>query len=153
MERIIRTMAKEDLDEVEAIEKSAFSVPWSRASLEDAMNMPDNVYIVCEENGRIAGYCGMWTVFGEGNIVSVAVEEHCRKRGIALDMMKELEKKGIEKKVDIFFLEVRKSNYGAISLYEKAGFRNVGVRRNFYEKPCEDALIMSKIISRRGSGV
>ena len=55
MRRIIRKMREEDLDEVEAIEKASFSIPWSRNSIKDAMNTPDNVYIVCEEDGHIAG--------------------------------------------------------------------------------------------------
>ncbi|MGN0407590.1 MAG: ribosomal protein S18-alanine N-acetyltransferase [Bacteroides sp.] len=148
MSRIIRKMREEDLDEVEAIEKASFSIPWSRNSIKDAMNTPDNVYIVCEEDGHIAGYCGMWTVLGEGNIVNVAVGEAYRRRGIGREMMDSLIERGLEKQVDIFFLEVRQSNEAAKHLYESAGFKNIGLRKNFYEKPCEDACVMSRIISK-----
>ncbi len=141
-------MREEDLDEVEAIEKASFSIPWSRNSIKDAMNTPDNVYIVCEEDGHIAGYCGMWTVLGEGNIVNVAVGEAYRRRGIGREMMDSLIERGLEKQVDIFFLEVRQSNEAAKHLYESAGFKNIGLRKNFYEKPCEDACVMSRIISK-----
>lgn len=141
-------MREEDLDEVEAIEKASFSIPWSRNSIKDAMNTPNNVYIVCEEDGHIAGYCGMWTVLGEGNIVNVAVGEAYRRRGIGREMMDSLIERGLEKQVDIFFLEVRQSNEAAKHLYESAGFKNIGLRKNFYEKPCEDACVMSRIISK-----
>lgn len=141
-------MREEDLDEVEAIEKASFSIPWSRNSIKDAMNTPDNVYIVCEEDGHIAGYCGMWTVLGEGNIVNVAVGEAYRRCGIGREMMDSLIERGLEKQVDIFFLEVRQSNEAAKHLYESAGFKNIGLRKNFYEKPCEDACVMSRIISK-----
>lgn len=150
MSRIIREMIGEDLEQVEAIEKSVFSVPWSFNSIKEAMEMSDNVYIVCEEDGCIAGYCGMWTVLGEGNIVSVAVGEKYRRRGIAKEMMEDLISRGLQKNVNVFFLEVRQSNEAAKHLYEISGFRNIGVRKNFYEKPCEDACVMSRIIS--GSG-
>ena len=146
MDWTIRQMEERDLDEVSAIEKSIFSIPWSRKSLQDAMNTPDNVYIVCETDGRIAGYCGMWTVLGEGNIVNVAVDEHYRKNGIARALMQELVKRGLEKNVNIFFVEVRAGNEAAKHLYETEGFRNIGVRKNFYEKPVEDAYVMSKIL-------
>lgn len=150
MSRIIREMIGEDLEQVEAIEKSVFSVPWSFNSIKEAMEMPDNIYIVCEEDGCIAGYCGMWTVLGEGNIVSVAVGEKYRRRGIAKEMMEDLISRGLQKNVNVFFLEVRQSNEAAKHLYEISGFRNIGVRKNFYEKPCEDACVMSRIISDSG---
>ena len=88
----------------------------------------------------------MWTVLGEGNIVNVAVDEHYRKNGIARALMQELVKRGLEKNVNIFFLEVRAGNEAAKHLYETEGFRNIGVRKNFYEKPVEDAYVMSKIL-------
>lgn len=146
MSRIIRKMCDKDLAQVDAIEKETFSVPWSYDSIKEAMNMPDNVYIVCEEDGCIVGYCGMWTVLGEGNIVSVAVSEQYRNRGIGREMMDELIKRGMKKNVSIFFLEVRESNEAAKHLYEISGFRSIGVRKNFYEKPCENACVMSRII-------
>lgn len=148
MSRIIREMCNGDLEQVNIIEKSVFSVSWSSDSIKEAMEMPDNVYIVCEEDGRIAGYCGMWTVLGEGNIVSVAVGKEYRNRGIAKEMMDELIKRGLDKNVDVFFLEVRQSNEIAKHLYEISGFKNIGVRKNFYEKPREDACVMSRIISK-----
>lgn len=147
--RVIRNMTEDDLIEVEAIENATFSIPWSYNSLRGAMMMGNNIYLVCVEDGEIAGYCGMWAVLGEGNITSVAVAERFRNRGIGRALMEAMLEKGIKKNVDVFFLEVRQSNEAAKHLYESLGFKTIGVRKNFYEKPLENADVMSKIISRQ----
>lgn len=138
-------MAAEDISQVETIEKQLFSLPWSEKSFLDALRTPENVYLVCEEDGVIAGYCGMWTVFGEGNITNMAVSPDFRRRGIAEQLMNEMERLGRDMGVDVFFLEVRESNDAARGLYEKTGYKNIGVRKRFYERPVEDAVVMSKM--------
>ena len=141
---IIRPMEVSDTEQVELIEKQIFSIPWSQKSFEDACQSNDNIYLVCEMNGQIAGYCGLWTVLGEGNITNMAVSGGLRRLGIAEALMKEMEKRGMSKNVVTYFLEVRKSNEAAVNLYKKMGYVQIGVRKNFYEKPVEDALVMSK---------
>lgn len=141
---VVRKMEERDLDEVASIEAAAFSIPWTRKSIKEAMETPENVYVVCTVDGVVAGYCGMWTVLGEGNITNVAVAPEYRRQGIADRIMDEVERRGKEIPLDIFFLEVRKSNEAAHNLYLKHGFRDIGVRKNFYEKPVEDANVMSK---------
>lgn len=141
---IIRPMGVSDTEQVELIEKQIFSIPWSQKSFEDACQSEDNIYLVCEMNGQIAGYCGLWTVLGEGNITNMAVSGGFRRLGIAEALMKEMEKRGMSKNVVTYFLEVRKSNEAAVNLYKKMGYVQIGVRKNFYEKPVEDALVMSK---------
>ena len=141
---IIRPMEVSDTEQVELIEKQIFSIPWSQKSFEDACQSEDNIYLVCEMNGQIAGYCGLWTVLGEGNITNMAVSGGFRRLGIAEALMKEMEKRGMSKNVVTYFLEVRKSNEAAVNLYKKMGYVQIGVRKNFYEKPVEDALVMSK---------
>lgn len=143
---IIRPMEVSDTEQVEMIEKQIFSIPWSQKSFEDACQSNDNIYLVCEMNGQIAGYCGLWTVLGEGNITNMAVSGGFRRLGIAETLMKEMEKQGMSKNVFTYFLEVRKSNEAAVNLYKKMGYVQIGVRKNFYEKPVEDALVMSKTI-------
>lgn len=138
-------MEEGDLDQVEEIEQACFSVPWSKKSFLDACGEAENVYLVCEADGVIAGYCGMWTVLGEGNITNMAVAKRYRKQGIGAALMQEMEQRGIKKDVSVFFLEVRESNLPAIGLYEKMGYREIGRRKRFYERPTEDALVMSKI--------
>ena len=143
---IIRPMEVSDTEQVEMIEKQIFSIPWSQKSFEDACQSNDNIYLVCEMNGQIAGYCGLWTVLGEGNITNMAVSGGFRRLGIAETLMKEMEKRGMSKNVVTYFLEGRKSNKAAVNLYKKMGYVQIGVRKNFYEKPVEDALVMSKTI-------
>ena len=144
MEYHIRPMEDRDISTVEQIEKSIFSLPWSAKSFGDAANTPENVYLVCECTGEIAGYCGMWTVLGEGNITNIAVSPSYRRSGVAEALLKELERRARLKDVTIFFLEVRQSNEAAKRLYEKLGYSPIGVRKRFYEKPVEDAIVMSK---------
>lgn len=144
-EYIIRQMDKKDIEQVERIEKEIFSIPWSAHSFEDAAMTKENIYLVCECNGAIAGYCGLWTVLGEGNITNMAVDKEYRKKGIGEALMKEMEKRGRQKDVDIFFLEVRQSNAAARRLYDKMGYKEIGTRKRFYERPVEDAIVMSKM--------
>ena len=144
MEYHIRPMEDRDISTVEQIEKSIFSLPWSAKSFSDAANTPENVYLVCECTGEIAGYCGMWTVLGEGNITNIAVSPAYRRSGVAEALLKELERRARLKDVTVFFLEVRQSNEAAKRLYEKLGYSPIGVRKRFYEKPVEDAIVMSK---------
>ena len=84
----------------------------------------------------------MWGIVGEGQINNVAVDASYQGRGIASKMMKALIEEGSRKKLTEFTLEVRESNIAAIRLYEKTGFQKEGIRKNFYDAPKEDAVIM-----------
>ena len=143
---VIRPMTEDDTFAVELIEQVIFSLPWSQKSFADACRNQDNVYLVCEADGVIAGYCGMWTVLGEGNITNMAVSPDYRRCGIAQRLKQSMDNYGDDMKVTSYFLEVRQSNLPAIALYEKMGYKNIGIRKKFYEKPVEDAVIMSKNI-------
>lgn len=140
----IREMQERDIAQVEVIERQIFSVPWSAKSFMSACTTQENIYLVCVIGEKVAGYCGLWTVLGEGNITNMAVAEEYRRKGIAEALMKEMEQRGRKKDVTVFFLEVRESNNPARKLYEKAGYEQIGIRKNFYEKPSENAIIMSK---------
>ncbi|KSV58582.1 ribosomal protein S18-alanine N-acetyltransferase [Acetivibrio ethanolgignens] len=137
-----RLMEKKDLEQVCEIENKTFSQPWTREDFEASISNPNRIYIVAEENGEIAGYCGLWMVASEGQINNVAVREDFRKKGVGYGMLSYLLELGREKNQDAFTLEVRASNEAAIRLYEKLGFHSAGIRRGFYEKPREDANIM-----------
>ena len=146
MEYHVRTMEERDVPYVSKIENEIFSLPWSEKSFIDAACNPDNIYLVCERTGEIAGYCGMWTVMGEGNVTNVAVHPSYRRQGVAEALLKEMERRAKEKSVTIFFPEVRQSNEAAKKLYEKLGYSPIGTRKRFYERPVEDAIVMSKIL-------
>lgn len=141
----IRPMKKEDTSQVAEIEKDIFSIPWSEKSFADACATPENIYLVVVMDEQIAGYCGLWTVLGEGNITNMAVAEKFRQCGVGRRLMEAMEAAGREKNVDIFFLEVRESNVAARHLYESMGYKDIGLRKNFYERPVENAVVMSKM--------
>ena len=144
MNYIIRTMEKKDIVQVVEIENSIFTIPWSANSFIEASENENNIYLVCIENDEITGYCGLWTVLGEGNVTNVAVTKTHRGKGYGRALLQELEKRGLEKDVSKFFLEVRQSNLVAQNLYLSLGYEKIGIRKNFYERPSEDAVIMSK---------
>lgn len=144
----IEPMAVEDLDWVAALEQDTFSLPWSKEAFFDEIGLPDRLFVVAKlhANGQAVGvgYSGMFLSFEEGDITNVAVSPKVRGQGIGYHMLNSQMEMAKERGADCFTLEVRVSNEGAIHLYEKLGFEGVGVRRNFYEKPVEDALIMWK---------
>ncbi len=142
---IFRPMVETDLDSVAKMEKEIFSTPWSKEGFQESLQKDYSYFFVAEEKNEITGYLGIHNFGGDGEITNVAVALEWRCKHIAFSLlsyaMKETEKKGVE----AFTLEVRKSNIPAIRLYEKLGFVEQGVRKNFYENPTEDAIIMWKI--------
>ncbi len=138
----IRSMTEADLSEVCAIENEIFSDPWSREDFRNSLLDDKNDYLVVEIDGRIAGYCGYWGVAGEGDIFNVAVKQEYRRQHVGETMLKALISKGLARGITSFTLEVRSSNEPAIRLYESLGFEKAGIRREFYTKPKEDAVIM-----------
>ena len=140
----IRFMEKKDVTEVVAIEKSIFSMPWSETDFLNALDHPQNIYIVVEEQGIIQGYCGLWAVLEEGQITNVAIRMEKRGQGYGYQMMEKLLQIGDSRGLEAFTLEVREGNHRARKLYAKLGFEESGIRPNFYDKPKENAVIMWK---------
>lgn len=140
----VRQMEEADLGSVARIETSIFSKPWSEEGFRDSLKLPNTVYLVAEQDGSIAGYIGMLCVLDEGEITNVAVAEGFRRQGIGERLLSSLLQAGRKEGVDSFTLEVRESNSSARRLYRKLGFQEEGIRRNFYEKPTEDAILMWK---------
>lgn len=138
----IREMIKEDIEGVYALECLCFSMPWSLSSLEQEINNPLAYYIVAKEEGQIIGYGGLHTILGEGEITNIAVHPQWRRQGIGEKLLKQII--GYGKHVDLMqiTLEVRSENKGAQALYEKYDFAYIGRRKNYYQKPTDDALIM-----------
>jgi [ribosomal protein S18]-alanine N-acetyltransferase len=138
----IRWMTMDDLEQVSEIEQNTFSMPWSKKGLEDSLKKKGSIYIVACDGDVIVGYCGLWNILNEGNINNVAVTRNYRGKHIAFDMLKKLIELGRREKIEAFTLEVRTSNEPAIKLYQKLGFSVEGIRKNYYDSPKEDALIM-----------
>lgn len=140
----IDDMRKEDLEQVSTMEAACFSMPWSKKSFEENLNRSDAVYVVARDGDKVLGYCGAYVILNEADINQVAVEPLHRKKGVGGKMLAALLEKLRKAGTDAVTLEVRKSNEAAIALYESMGFVTEGIRKNFYEKPVEDALIMWK---------
>lgn len=143
---IIRRMRSEDVPQVAEIEKVCFSVPWSEKSFLDSLNRTDTIFLVCvEEQGTdpvVAGYLGLYYSFEEGEITNVAVAPSYRKRGCGQQLLQAVKEEAKRVSTETLFLEVRRSNEPAIALYKKMGFEPIGIRKNFYEHPTEDAILM-----------
>ena len=140
---LIRKMTLADVDRVSELEAANFSMPWSKESFCEILNNSDAIYMVATQDDEVIGTCGIITAVGEGDICNVVVDERFRGNGIGYSLVKAvMESAAKEKGVNAFTLEVRVSNLSAIGLYEKLGFKSVGVRPKFYQKPVEDAMIM-----------
>lgn len=130
------------VDEAEALEKLCFSEPWSRASLEMMMKPPFSG-VACEtEDGVLAGYGAMILSGDEGEIANLATSPDFRRRGIARELLRTMIgtlRSGGARNV---YLEVRESNVPAARLYMSEGFIPVGIRKNYYDKPRENAILM-----------
>lgn len=133
-------MTTEDASALAKLDQLCFAVPWSEKSFREEAQNPLAGYFVAKENDEIIGYGGIWLVSGEGQITNIAVHPDFRKKGIASGILEELIL--FAKDCGQIFLEVRESNSAAIRLYEKYGFKNCGIRKNFYHSPIEDGIIM-----------
>lgn len=138
----INYMMEEHLDEVAALEKECFSEPWSRDAFGDTLNKDDYIYIVALHEGSVAGYAGAVVSFDEGSITNIAVSDEKRRIGIGKELMLQMTKLLKERNVTQIFLEVRESNEAARELYRLCGYNDVGMRKNFYNKPTENAIVM-----------
>ena len=135
---------KRHIPQLEEIEQQCFSMPWTAQQLKSQLPDDRHVFIVAEDNDRVLGYVGMMYVLDEGYISNVAVRIDCRRLGIGDALIDALERECENKKLSFVTLEVRAGNDPAIKLYSKHGFVPVGLRRNYYDKPTEDALLMTK---------
>ncbi|MFA4016516.1 MAG: hypothetical protein RUDDFDWM_001626 [Candidatus Fervidibacterota bacterium] len=139
----IEPMHISDLDEVLAIENASFSQPWTRNMFEDDLLYSERTcYIVARLHGRVVGYAGMWLIGDEAHITTIAVHPDFRRRGIGNTLMRSLLLEAMRRGARWATLEVRASNKPAQQLYMKWGFKVVGIRRNYYSNPQEDALVL-----------
>lgn len=146
----IRPMSPKDTERAAWMEQQIFSDPWSRQAFLDSLELKETLFLVAErsedrgESGGVVGYAGMYISFDEAEITNVAVLPEQRGKGVGTAILQELFRRGAEKGVARYILEVRISNAAAIALYEKCGFEKAGVRKDFYRHPTEDAWIMIK---------
>ncbi len=140
----IRKMKVEDLERVLEIERASFSNPWSRNAFLYEIESDVSYPWVIELEGKIVGYSIHWLIFDEAHLSNIAVDPSLRRRGIGRFILEKVIESVKKKGARFLTLEVRVSNTGAISLYTKMNFKVVGVRKNYYANPVEDAFIMMK---------
>lgn len=140
----IEPMREEDLPGVMVIERDSFPTPWSENSFlyELRKNKEVASLKVARLNSLLVGYVCYWLLFKEVHIMNLAVHKDFRRQGIGEALIKVALKEARDKGGERATLEVRASNTAAIRLYEKLGFRANAIRRNYYDTPKEDALVM-----------
>ena len=126
------------------LEKLCFSDPWSENSIASELTSRLSHWLVAVENGEVVGYIGSQSVLGESDMMNVAVHPDHRRKGIAEMLVNALSCDLKARDNVCLTLEVRASNAPAIALYEKLGFTQVGLRKNYYRNPKEDARILRK---------
>lgn len=142
MEYEIREMTPQDVPQAAALEAQIFSQPWSEKGFLDTLHSQDALYLTVWGEGNLLAYCGFLQSFETADIMNVAVREEYRRRGIAYAMLAELMNRGRQRGIKRYTLEVRAGNTAALQLYARLGFESAGIRKNFYEKPREDAVIL-----------
>ena len=145
-------MTADHLDEVAELERVCCTTPWSRNMLAEELDNYLSAFLVAlDDNDKVAGYAGLQAVLDEGYITNVAVRPDCRRQGIAGKLLQVFLDFAKGNHLAFLSLEVRASNYDAIALYGSRGFRSVGRRKNYYEHPREDAIIMTKEFEHHGA--
>ena len=139
----VREATTDDIEKIAILEKENFSLPWSRTAIKESMEQK-TVFLVAEKEDEIIGYMGLTMVLDEGYVTNVAVTPVFRKIGVGTLLMNKAIDLAFLKGLSFISLEVRASNPNAISLYERLNFKSEGVRKNFYESPKEDAIIMTR---------
>ena len=145
---VFRPMRREDLERVVEIERAAFSHPWSRDLIAREMSHDWSTILLAVEPAAggesILGLVVFWLVHDEVHVLNVAVAPESRRRGTARALMREAERRGVERGARIVTLEVRRSNRAATELYHSLGYRKVGVRPRYYAEEGEDAIVMER---------
>ena len=139
-----REMLVEDLDQVVEIENSLFSVPWSKEGFFTFLIKDESMFFVVEEKGKILGYCSMQIVLDEGDILNVAVRRERQKEGIGYFLVDSMLMMAEARGVRTVHLEVREGNDTARRLYQRLGFTEDGLRKNYYTNTLENAVLMTR---------
>ena len=140
----IENMTAVHVPQIAALEKVCFSDPWSEKSIASELDNPLSCWLVSLEGETVTGYVGSQTVLDETDMMNIAVRPDFRRQGIARALIEALTVQLKKRGSRALMLEVRSSNASARMLYEKLGFYQVGIRRNYYRNPREDALILRK---------
>ena len=137
-------MTAEHVAQIAQLEKLCFADPWSEMSIASELRSVWSYWVVALSADTVVGYIGSQSSIDESDVMNVAVHPDWRRQGIAENLIEHLIRELKSRGSKALMLEVRASNAPAIALYEKLGFRQVGLRKNYYKNPKEDALILRK---------
>lgn len=163
----IREMTMEDCPDVADIDQACFTQAWSVGMFQDTLSFPTYHYVVAvwtpdhsaenqmlshmssndlKESGtaRLIGFAGISTSIDTADVVNIGVLPEYRRQGVGEHLFQKLEELAILSKCDSIMLEVRESNTAAIHLYQKFGFQEIAVRKNYYSNPIEHGIVMQK---------
>lgn len=135
------------------IEKASFPSPWPARSFVREIDNPVSSLYALVVREEVAGYICFWEYAGETHLMNIAVRPGLRGRGYGKALLKFMLDRCTEKTVRTAWLEVRPSNFTAISLYDKAGFKEVARRKGYYSDTGEDAIIMALSLFEDGENV
>lgn len=134
-----------DSSAIEEIEKECFAIPWSEKSIKESMELENYIFLKAVVDDKVVGYVGLYIAVDEGDITNIAVCSEYRGKGIGGKLLSELLEECRKRELYSVNLEVRQGNEVAIKLYKKNGFKDIGIRKNFYQKPIENAVLMQMI--------
>ncbi len=138
-------MDRELVPQIAELERQSFSLPWTEQMLYDELESLNSSCIVAVDGDRrVLGYASLTVAADEGYVNNIAVRRELRRQGLASDLLGVFLRFAQARKLAFLTLEVRPSNLAAIALYEKHGFRQVGRRKNYYDEPTEDAILMTR---------
>ncbi|MBQ8638388.1 MAG: ribosomal protein S18-alanine N-acetyltransferase [Lachnospiraceae bacterium] len=135
-------MTDEDIPAVAELEQVCFSEPWSQKSLKESLGNTNYRMLTAKMDGKTIGYVSTYLVADELNIANLAVDPAYRRMGIGWALLLSTIHLAKQNRLSTIYLEVRVSNQAAIALYEKAEFERCGIRKNFYDNPKEDGMMM-----------
>jgi ribosomal-protein-alanine N-acetyltransferase len=141
-----RRASAADVDRVMEIERDGFRHPWSRELIERELGHAWSQLLLAEDGGAVIGYIVFWLVHDEVHVLNVATALEARRRGVGRALMEAAEEEGRRRGARLSTLEVRRSNAPALALYLGMGYRQVGVRPNYYAEEREDAVVMVKAL-------
>ena len=145
-DRHLMAMTPMALDAVVAIENAAYEFPWTRGNFLDSLHAGYPAWLLRADDGRLLGYYVAMVGSDEMHLLNITVDPACQGQGHALYMLDALRRLTREQGIGTLWLEVRVSNSRARAIYERYGFRQVGLRKGYYPAPQnrrEDAIVMS----------
>ena len=143
----IRPIALADAPRVAELERECFPDPWSQSGIEEVITLPIGFGLVAECDGRVEAYVLTRWIADTAEILNLAVAKGHRRRGLATSLLREAVAWLADRGVAEVYLEVRESNRTAQALYRAHGFHPAGMRRAYYRRPVEDALVLRRSLS------